>query len=87
MLNSRQRRTLEAVFQRPVRADIRWDEVVSLLEACGANVSESSSGSRVRVELVGIRRTYHKPHRRETNKGTVDDVRDLLSEAGIQPGE
>ena len=54
MLNSRQRRTLEAVFQRPVRADIRWDEIVSLLEACGANVSESSSGSRVRVELVGI---------------------------------
>ena len=87
MLNSRQRRTLEAVFQRPVRADIRWDEIVSLLEACGANVSESSNGSRVRVHLGGIRRTYHKPHRREANKGTVSDVRDLLRETGIQSGE
>ena len=87
MLNSQQRHTLDAVFQRPVRADIRWDQIVSLLEACGANVNESSSGSRVRVELAGVRRTYHKPHRPEANKGTVSDVRDLLREAGIQPGE
>jgi hypothetical protein len=46
-MNSKQARTLDAVFADPVRANIAWDDVESLLLAAGAMVVESR-GSRVR---------------------------------------
>lgn len=39
-MNSRQRGTLAAIFETPTRADIDWDDVVSLLSGLGAEVSE-----------------------------------------------
>ena len=38
-MNSKQRQTLEAVFAQPVRANVNWKDVESLLEACGADYS------------------------------------------------
>ncbi len=81
-LNDRQRRTLEAIRARPTRANIRWTSVVSLLDALG-DVGQGS-GSRVRVEINGVRAVFHAPHpANECDKGMIDDVRDYLTKAGV----
>lgn len=84
-MNARQRRTLEAIFARPERADIAWRDIEILLVALGAEVSEGS-GSRVRIALRGVRAVFHRPHpHKETNKGAVKSMRRFLQEAGIEP--
>jgi predicted HicB family RNase H-like nuclease len=49
-MNAKQRRTLEAIFAKPVPSDLRWAEIESLLVALGAERSEGR-GSRVRFRL------------------------------------
>src|SRR5262249_37007673 len=79
------RRTLAAVFETPVRANIAWKDVESLLNKLGAEISEGG-GSRVRVALLGGRAVFHRPHpRKEIDKGAVKSIRRFLSEAGIEP--
>jgi len=84
-MNSHQRGTLAAIFETPTRADIDWDDVVSLLSGLGAEVSEGR-GSRVRVALNGVRAVFHRPHpRKVTDKGAVKSVREFLVQAGVTP--
>ena len=84
-MQGKHRRTLEAVFENPVRADIRWKDIESLLGACGAEITEGR-GSRVRVALRGIRAVFHRPHpRKETDRGAIVSMRRFLTEAGIRP--
>jgi hypothetical protein len=84
-MNQKHRRTLEAVFEDPVRANIPWRDVETLFEAAGGQVSEGS-GSRVRVVMNGIRAVFHRPHpQKETDKGAVRSVRRFLIEAGVTP--
>ncbi len=80
-----QRRTLQAIFQDPVRANIPWRDVEALLKAEGAQISEGA-GSRVRISLNGVRAVFHRPHpQKETNKGAVKSMRRFLTEAGVTP--
>lgn len=79
------RKTLEAVFAEPVRANVPWAEVEGLFVALGASVSEGR-GSRVRVSLNGVDAVFHRPHpQKETDKGALKSVRRFLKEAGITP--
>ena len=39
-MNARHRKTLEATYERPERADLAWREIEALLLALGAEVSE-----------------------------------------------
>jgi hypothetical protein len=39
-MNAKHRRTLEAIFARPVPSDIRWAAIEALLVALGAERSE-----------------------------------------------
>ena len=83
-MNKKHRKTLEAIYADPVRANILWKDVESLFLALGAEISEGS-GSRVRVALNDVRAVFHRPHpRKETNKGAVKSVRRFLQEAGIR---
>lgn len=84
-MNARQRRSLERVFEQPVRSDVPWADIESLLVALGAEVSEGA-GSRVRVALNGVRAVFHRPHpKRETDRGALVSVRRFLENAGVQP--
>jgi hypothetical protein len=84
-MNSRHRKTLAALYERPERADIAWREIEALLLAVGAELSEGS-GSRIRVALNGVRAVFHRPHpQKGTDKGAVKSVRRFLQEAGIEP--
>ena len=84
-MNSKPRRTLAAVFQRPPPSDIRWDDVESLFRALGAELTRGR-GSRVRVGLDGIRAGFHEPHPRpHMDRAAVNDVREFLEQAGVRP--
>jgi len=84
-MDSKHRKTLEAIFEKPERANIAWKDIEALFIALGAEISEGS-GSRVRVALKGVRAVFHRPHpRKEANKGAVKSVRKLLEAAGAKP--
>jgi hypothetical protein len=84
-LNSRQRATLEAIFSRPTKPNIRWSDVQSLLMALGVELSEGR-GSRVRLHYAGLALVLHRPHPRpEMVKGAVEDLREFLSIAKLGP--
>ena len=84
-MRRKHRRTLSAVFQRPTLSSIRWDDIESLLLACGAYVQERA-GSRVYIELNDVAGHFHRPHpEKETRRGAVESVRRFLREAGIEP--
>jgi hypothetical protein len=82
-MNKKQRRTLEAIFEDPVRANIDWRDVESLLNALGAEITEGR-GSRVRVSLNEVKAVFHEPHpEKEMQKGAIRSLRDLLREVGV----
>jgi hypothetical protein len=84
-VNSRNRRTLERIFDDPVRSDVRWTEVEALLMVLGSRLSEGR-GSRVRVSLNGIDAVFHRPHPQpDTDKGALKAVRRFLESAGVTP--
>ena len=84
-MDSKHRKTLEAIFEKPERANIVWRDVEALFKALGAEVTEGN-GSRVRVALKDVRAVFHRPHpRKETNKGAVKSVRRFLEAAGVKP--
>jgi hypothetical protein len=47
-MTSKHRKTLDAIFDEPVRIAILWSDIEKLLIACGAEISEGR-GSRIRV--------------------------------------
>ena len=84
-MDSKHRKTLEAIFDKPEPANIAWRDVETLFTALGAEISEGN-GSRVRVALKDVRAVFHRPHpRKETNKGAVKSVRRFLEAAGVKP--
>ena len=85
-MNSRQRATLESIFRHPTPSNIRWKQIVSLLEAVGSQLDEARSGSRVAVTLKNRVSVIHRPHPASViGQHTVRDIRDLLRDAGITP--
>lgn len=84
-MGPKHQRTLLAIFEDPVRANIAWRDVEALLKAVGAELSKGA-GSRVRIALNGIRAVFHCPHPvKETDRGAVRSMRRFLTEAGIKP--
>jgi hypothetical protein len=84
-VSRKHRKTLEAIFENPIRSNVAWSDVEKMLLALGAEMSEGS-GSRVRVAFRGVRAVFHRPHpRKETDKGALMSVRRFLAEAGVTP--
>jgi len=84
-MNNAHRKTLDAIFARPTKADIRWAEIEALVRSCDGTVQERE-GSRVALTLNGVRAIFHRPHPKPTTKkGAVDAVRLFLTNAGVKP--
>ncbi len=82
-MNKRHRKTLDAIFDTPVRSDIEWKEIEALFKALGGDISEGR-GSRVRVALKGVRAVFHRPYpKKETDKGAVKSIRRFLKESEV----
>jgi hypothetical protein len=86
-VNRKDKTTLGAIFTDPVRSDILWKDIESLLYAWGAEITEDR-GSRVRIALKGVRAVFHRPHpQKETDKGSVKSIRRFLVAAGVKDVE
>ena len=84
-MGTKHQRTLKAVFDEPVRSNIAWRDIESMLNAAGAELTEGD-GSRVRSALNGVRAVFHRPHpQKETDKETVRSMQRFLIEAGVTP--
>lgn len=84
-MNSKQRKTLDAVFVKPTRATIRFSDIETMLMAVGASISEGS-GSRVTFLLGGEEWHAHRPHPgKEARKYQVEGVREFLERLEIKP--
>ena len=76
-------KTLRLLFTRPMSANVRWDDIESLLLELGAQIEERE-GSRVLIRLFGERRVFHRPHPSPmTDKGAIANLRDWLSDNGV----
>lgn len=86
-LSNKHRKTLKAVFSKPIRSDIAWTDIEKLFTALGAKVAEGR-GSRVRVFLNDRVAVFHRPHpEKDTDKGAVAAVQKFLSRAGVDSAD
>jgi hypothetical protein len=83
-LSKKHQKTLNSIFENPIRSDVLWKDIENLLIALNAEISEGR-GSRVRIYLNNIRAVFHRPHtRNETDKGALKSMRRFLIEAGVR---
>jgi hypothetical protein len=84
-VNSKHRKTLEAVWADPVSGNIRWDRIESLLVALGCRMIEGP-GSSVTFEWQGRRATFHRPHPgKEALRYRVKAAREFLQYMEMKP--
>lgn len=84
-MNGKHWETLDAIFENPVRSNLRWAEIEVLFVALGGTISEGR-GSRIRVAIGRVKAIFHRPHPHDqTGKSAVKSVRKFLKEAGIEP--
>ncbi len=84
-MNSKQQKTLAAIFTDPVSAKIAWADVESLLVAVGCKTVEGK-GSRVRFTFNGAIAAFHRPHPdKEAKRYQVRDAREYLDSIGVRP--
>lgn len=84
-MSKKHERTLEAIFKTPTQSNVVWEDIEKLLVNLGARIKKGN-GSRVAVELKGVRAYFHSPHpQKETDKGAIVSVRRFLENAGVKP--
>lgn len=84
-VNTRQRKTLEAVFGNPTPSTLTWSRIEALLVAVGCEVIEGR-GSRVRFAYGTHVASFHRPHpAKEAKPYQVEDARAFLALIGVKP--
>ena len=84
-VNSKQSKTLAAVFKEPASNAIVWDDIERLLIAVGCEVVEGN-GSRVRFKHGDEVISFHRPHpEKEARRYQVRDAREFLRLIGVKP--
>ena len=86
-MNSRHRKTVEAIFAKPTTATLEWVRVEALLIVAGCRVVEGR-GSRVRFVhgSTSTIATFHRPHpAKEAKPYQVEAARAFLDLIGVRP--
>ncbi|MEI8173938.1 MAG: type II toxin-antitoxin system HicA family toxin [Deltaproteobacteria bacterium] len=84
-MNTKQKKTLAMIFEKPTRSDISWQETVSLLLAIGA-IKKDGKGSRVRFRCRDYSLHVHAPHPGKViAKGAAETIRGFLTDIGVAP--
>lgn len=82
-MNSKQKKTLANIFSTPVKTNIKWTAVESLIKSLGGTIDQGS-GSRVRIVINDIALNIHTPHPgNELKPYQVRAIRKLFSETGV----
>jgi len=84
-MNSKHRKTFEAIFSEPANGSLPGDRIDGLLAAVGCNVGEGR-GSSVIFEKDGRRAYFHRPHpHRDALIYRIKAVREFLLKLEIKP--
>lgn len=84
-VNSKQKRTLKAIYTDPVSSSLVWKDIESLFVSLDVEVIEGN-GSRVRFHKNGILASFHRPHpKKEAKPYQVRDARTFLKQLGVEP--
>jgi hypothetical protein len=84
-MNSRHRRTLQAIFARPTSPSVVFSDIEALLVALGGAITERE-GSRVKITVQGEQWHCHRPHPgKEAKRYQVEEARELLQRIGVKP--
>ena len=82
-LNNHHRDTVSALFAHPTSHNIRWVDVISLLEAVGT-VEEKHDG-RFRITVGAEIEVFDRSHNTDSSIEQVIDFRRMLKTAGYGP--
>lgn len=84
-MNSKQQKTLKAIFTRPTSGTIVFADIESLLVSVGC-IKTEGNGSRVRFDKGEVFFLCHRPHPgKEAKRYQVEDVREFLKKLGVTP--
>jgi len=84
-MKRKHQKTLDAIYARPVSANIQWRDMEALFVELGAEISERE-GSRIAVVLFDEVRVFHRPHPSpDTDKGAVASIRKWFEQHGVAP--
>jgi HicA toxin of bacterial toxin-antitoxin, len=84
-MKRKHQKTLDAIYARPVSANIQWRDIEALFTELGAEISERE-GSRIAVVLFDEVRVFHRPHPSpDTDKGAVASIRKWFEQHGVAP--
>ncbi len=84
-MNTKHRKTLRAIFAKPISPSIVFTDIESLLVALGGQVHERE-GSRVKITIKDEQWRCHRPHPgKEAKRYQVEEIRELLERIGVHP--
>ena len=84
-MNTKHRKTLEAIFKRPTLGNISFASIEALIIALGGQVNERE-GSRIQIMLDDEQWRAHRPHPgKEAKRYQVEEARELLIRTGNPP--
>lgn len=84
-MKRKHQKTLDAIYARPVSANIQWRDIEALFTELGAEISKRE-GSRIAVVLFDEVRVFHRPHPSpDTDKGAVASIRKWFEQHGVAP--
>ncbi len=84
-MNAKHKKTLIAIFNKPVPKNLPFRNVEALLHAIGCEVAEGD-GSRISFKLAGNVITTHRPHPgKESKPYQLNEIRQFLEKAGVRP--
>ena len=84
-MNSKHKKTLEAVFATPTKTNIEFKAIEKLFVALGGTAIEGR-GSRVSFAFGENLASFHRPHpQKEAKPYQVDAAREFLERMGFKP--
>lgn len=82
-LNNHHQDTLSVIFSHPTSHNIRWHDVLSLVE-CVGDVEERHDG-RFKVTIGAETEIFDRPQHKDIGTQMVVDLRRMLRNAGFEP--
>jgi hypothetical protein len=83
-LNSRQCATLCEIFKKPTSANIKYLDIVKVLQSLGLSVKQTKSG--VLANIAGMVWSTHRAHPTPyVGKAAINDLRNYLAAANLTP--
>ncbi len=77
-MNAKQKRTLEAIFSKPTKANILWADIEKLIISLGGEIKEGK-GSAGAFIFKGSVFSFHRPHpQKEAKRYQIELIRKFL---------